>query len=144
MREAITSPIETARDAVSDAIEAIKGFLSESLPHPHIPIPTFSLSGEFDPLNGKIPHLSVSWNALGGLVDGATLIGAGEAGTEAILPLENRNAMQPFAEAVAENMAELGGDELLIDWLARNLGPIIEEWTPTMTKREMRRAVAYG
>lgn len=35
-----------------------------------------------------IPHLSVAWYARGGIVDGATLIGAGEAGKEAIIPLE--------------------------------------------------------
>ncbi len=35
-----------------------------------------------------IPHLSVQWYARGGIVDGATLIGAGEAGKEAIIPLE--------------------------------------------------------
>ena len=35
-----------------------------------------------------IPHLSVQWYARGGIVDGPTLIGAGEAGKEAIIPLE--------------------------------------------------------
>lgn len=144
VKEAITSPIESAKSAVSSAIEAIKGFLSQSLPHPTIKLPHFSISGKFDPLNGQLPSLSVSWYARGGIVDGATLIGAGEAGREAIIPLENRDAMQPFAEAVADSLGEYLGDEQLIDWLARNLGPIIEQWTPTMTKREMRRAVAYG
>ena len=35
-----------------------------------------------------IPHLGVEWYARGGIVDGATLIGAGEQGKEAIVPLE--------------------------------------------------------
>ena len=35
-----------------------------------------------------IPHLSVQWYARGGIVDGPTLIGAGEAGKEAVIPLE--------------------------------------------------------
>ena len=35
-----------------------------------------------------VPHLSVQWYARGGIVNGATLIGAGEAGKEAIIPLE--------------------------------------------------------
>ncbi len=35
-----------------------------------------------------IPHLYVEWYARGGIVDGATLIGAGEQGKEAIVPLE--------------------------------------------------------
>ena len=36
----------------------------------------------------SIPHIGVEWYAKGGIVDGATLIGAGEAGKEAIIPLE--------------------------------------------------------
>lgn len=39
-------------------------------------------------LPASIPKLSVSWYARGGIVDGASLIGAGEAGKEAIVPLE--------------------------------------------------------
>lgn len=35
-----------------------------------------------------IPHFGVQWYAKGGIVDGATLIGAGESGKEAIIPLE--------------------------------------------------------
>ena len=35
-----------------------------------------------------LPHLGVEWYARGGIVDGATLIGAGEKGKEAIIPLE--------------------------------------------------------
>ena len=35
-----------------------------------------------------IPHIGINWYAKGGVVDGATLIGAGEAGKEAIVPLE--------------------------------------------------------
>ena len=65
----------------------------------HIPHPVFEwtyseASGmlakalEFVGLPPSIPHLSISWMARGGIVDGATLIGAGEAGKEAIIPLE--------------------------------------------------------
>ena len=39
-------------------------------------------------LPSSVPKLSVSWYARGGIVDGASLIGAGEAGKEAIVPLE--------------------------------------------------------
>ena len=35
-----------------------------------------------------VSHLSVQWYARGGIVNGATLIGAGEQGKEAIIPLE--------------------------------------------------------
>lgn len=143
-RDAITGPIDEAKSTVSDAIDAIKEFLDVNLPHPHIPMPDFSISGEFDPLNGKLPKVSVSWNARGAFFDGATLIGAGEAGREALIPLENRRYMQPFADAVAEGIGRGEDAELVIRWLARNLGPIIADYTPTMTRRELRREVAYA
>ena len=148
VKEAIISPIEAARDAVSNAIEAIKGFLSGTLKFPHIEVPHFSISGGVIPWGiggqGTPPSVSVSWYAQGGIVDAATLIGAGEAGTEAIIPLERRNAMRPFAEAVAEGLEDYMGDEALIAWLSRNLGPIIADYTPTLTKRELNRMVSYA
>lgn len=148
VREAITSPIETAKQAVSDAIEAIKGFLNTTLTFPHIKVPHFTISGGEIPWGiggmGTKPTVSVEWYAHGGIIDGATLIGVGEAGAEAVVPLENARAMRPFAEAVAEGLEDYMGDEALIAWLARNLGPIIAEYTPTMTKRELNRMVAYA
>ena len=48
-------------------------------------------------------------------MDGATLIGAGEAGKEAILPLENKRYMKPYAQAVASLMNDMstgGGDTI--------------------------------
>lgn len=143
-RDAITGPIEEAKSLVSDAIDAIKGFLDVNLPHPHIPMPSFDISGSFDPLNGKLPSVSVSWNAKGAFFDNATLIGAGEAGKEALIPLENRRNMQPFADAVADGIGRGEDGEMVIRWLARNLGPIIADYTPTMTRRELRREVAYA
>jgi hypothetical protein len=107
-------------------------------------MPDFDISGEFDPLHGKIPSVSVSWNAKGAFFDGATLIGAGEAGREALIPLENRRYMQPFADAVADGIGRGEDGEMVIRWLARNLGPIIADYTPTMTRRELRREVAYA
>ncbi len=50
-----------------------------------------------------IPHLSVDWYARGGIVDGATLIGAGEKGKEAIIPLERNTG---WIRSVAEELRE--------------------------------------
>lgn len=148
VKDAITGPIQEAQDAVGSAIDAIKGFLNTTLKFPDIKIPTISVSGGTPPWglggSGTPPKISINWAARGGLVDGATLIGAGEAGKEAIVPLENPSAMRPFAEAVAEGLNELDGDDALIDWLARNLGPIIADYTPTLTKRELNRMVSYA
>lgn len=75
----------------------------------HIKLPKLGIEGSWNPADwvadrSTFPKLKISWAASGGIVDGATLIGAGEAGREAIIPLENRSAMQPFAAAVSDDM----------------------------------------
>ena len=85
---------------------AISGFF-RNIKLPHIKVDNFSLN-PVDWVKNGVPKLWIEWAATGGLVDGATLIGAGEAGREAIVPLENRNAMQPFATAVSEDLQDNG------------------------------------
>ena len=109
VKDAIENPLEAAKNAVAGIVEAIKGFFSFQVSLPHIPLPHFTVSppgwGISSLLQGIIPSLGIDWYAKGGIVDGATLIGAGEAGPEAILPLQGP-FMQPFAKALA---AEMGG-----------------------------------
>lgn len=77
---------------VQSVVDKIKSLFNFKLSLPHIPVPHFSIrpSGWHvgDLLKGSIPSLSVRWAAKGGIVDGATLIGAGEKGAEAIVPLD--------------------------------------------------------
>ena len=99
IKRAITHPIETARDTIHNLIEKIKGFFHFSISRPHIPLPHFGISPEGwkigDLLKGSIPHLSISWYAKGGILEGPTLFGAqngrllggGEAGPEAVAPI---------------------------------------------------------
>lgn len=107
-KERILNPIETARDKIKDVVDKIKGFfdgLKLKIPKPKLPkLPRFSISGKFSLSPPSIPKISVDWFAKGGIVDGARLIGVGEAGPEAIVPLRGQ-AMQPFADAIAEKIA---------------------------------------
>lgn len=66
-----------------------------SIPKPNVP--KFSISGSFDVANNRVPTINVKWNARGGIfaqpmvlpaMDGS-LQGVGEAGQEAILPLNS-------------------------------------------------------
>lgn len=91
---AIKAPIDKAREFVKNAVDKIKSFfpfhvgkIFDAIKLPHI-----SVSGGKAPFGiggkGSLPKFSVTWAAQGGIVDGATLIGAGEAGAEAIVPLD--------------------------------------------------------
>jgi len=69
-------------------------------PTPHVTWETLEILGMSTPVS--LPH--VEWYAKGGIVDSATIIGAGEAGREAIVPLTQPN-IKPFAQAVASELS---------------------------------------
>ena len=103
IKSAITHPIETAKDTVLGIIDRIKSAFSNmhiSIPKPKLPHINV---GSRSFLGGKvtIPTFSISWYAKGGFFNKASMIGVGEAGKEAVLPLENKRNMKPYAQAVA-------------------------------------------
>lgn len=68
-----------------------------------------------------LPHLSVSWYARGGIVDGATLIGAGEAGKEAIIPLERNTE---WITKVASELASMLFEGKVLNHIAEEVAKI--------------------
>ena len=62
-----------------------------------IKVPHFSIEGEFSLSKMTVPHLAVDWYANGGILNsptifgsnGGNLMGGGEAGPEAVLPISN-------------------------------------------------------
>lgn len=88
IKSTIKEKIESARDFVESAIEKIKGFFDFDWSLPHIKLPHFSVSGEFSLNPPSIPHFDVDWYAKGGVFDAPSVIGVGEAGPEAVVPLD--------------------------------------------------------
>lgn len=140
IKEAMTNPIETAKGLIQSAIDTISGIFSGAhLELPEIKLPHFNIDGGEVPWGiggkGSPPSISIDWYAKGGIVDGAQLIGAGEAGPEMILPKKG-GLMDDFSEAVASKDDDA---LLLIRWLSRNLGPTIADYAPSMTRRDFDR-----
>lgn len=102
---AIEHPLETAKNIVGGIVDAIRGFFNFSISWPHIPLPHPYISptgwGVGDLLKGIIPSIGIEWYAKGGILDNPSLIGVGEAGAEAIIPLNNMRYVRPFAHALA-------------------------------------------
>lgn len=93
IRDAIEKPIQKAKDIVKGIIDKIKAIFPFNLGKIcDLKLPHISVSGGKAPWGiggkGQKPSFSIQWYAKGGIVDGATLIGAGEAGPEAIVPLD--------------------------------------------------------
>lgn len=102
IKDAIADKLDEARDKVKSVIDKIKRFFPLKLGKlfDSIKIPKISVSGGKAPFGiagkGKLPSFSVKWNAEGGILTkptifgmaGDTLLGGGEAGHEAVAPID--------------------------------------------------------
>lgn len=93
IKDAITKPITTAINTVKNAIHKIKDIINNAkLSLPKFKLPHFKISGGKLPWGiggkGTAPKISVDWYAQGGIFDRASIIGVGEAGAEAVVPLD--------------------------------------------------------
>ena len=99
--EHFSAKLEAARDFVRQGIEKIKSLFDFEWSLPKIKLPHFSVSGGKAPWGfggeGSLPKISVEWYKEGGVLYGAQLfgmlgsrlLGGGEAGPEAVLPLRS-------------------------------------------------------
>jgi TP901 family phage tail tape measure protein len=119
-RQYMHNVFQRIQSNVSDAIEGVKAFLADpfaplrkaaeavmqwvkdkfKIEIPPIKLPHFKLSGEFSLMPPSVPRLSIEWYAKGGIFNGPSIIGVGERGSEAVLPLTAKG-LAPFAEALA-------------------------------------------
>lgn len=108
IKSVIDSTMNGAKSTVSGALSAISGFFAGlHLQFPHINLPHFSISGDFSLVPPSVPSISVSWYRTGAIAMGASVVGIGEAGPEAVVPLSGRE-MDPYADAVARRLAARG------------------------------------
>ncbi|MFQ9334549.1 MAG: phage tail tape measure protein [Collinsella aerofaciens] len=108
IKSVIDSTMNGAKSTVSGALSAISGFFAGlHLQLPHINLPHFSISGDFSLVPPSVPSISVSWYRTGAIAMGASVVGIGEAGPEAVVPLSGRE-MDPYADAVARRLAARG------------------------------------
>ena len=99
IKNSIVDKIETAKEKVTSAVAKIKKVFDFDWKLPKPKIPSFSVSGGEAPWGfggkGKLPSVKVKWNKAGFIVNkasiigqlGDTLMGAGEAGPEALTPI---------------------------------------------------------
>ena len=132
IRKGIADKIEKAREAVRKAIDKIKGFFNFKWSLPKLKMPTFTIKGKFSLSPPSVPKLDIKWNAEGGILTrptifgamGDTFLGGGEAGAEAILPIDKmktyvREAVRAENESIGRVIAQQNA--ILIDFLRRNI-----------------------
>lgn len=123
----ILQKISDLKSRVTEAAATLKESFSFEWTLPHLRLP--HLSVQWDPVDNILaqffgvtafPRLSVQWFAKGGILDGAqifghmgsTLLGGGERGREAILPLDtNTGWMDVLANRIAQSLSIDDGGE---------------------------------
>lgn len=101
------------QESAEIGIETLLGIFNFEWELPHIKMPHFKISGEFSLNPPSVPDFGIDWYAKGGVLtqptifgmSGNTLLGGGEAGMEAVAPID---VLQGYvAEAVASQNAGL-------------------------------------
>lgn len=160
IKDSAAKSFDDAWKSVKKVIDKITGLFPLKLGKifDNIKIPKISVSGGEAPYGiagfGKLPNFSVKWNAEGGILDkptifgqmGGTLLGGGEAGAEAIAPIDVlqtyvRDAVRAENESMGRIMIEQTGR--LMDFLARivprdvtlDSGALVGALTPSIDVR---------
>lgn len=109
---------EEVKDKVKGIVDKIKGFFNFKVSLPEIKLPHFSIKPKGwsvgDLLKGSIPKLGIEWYAKGGVFEKPTAFGmnggnmmvGGEAGAEAIVPLEKNTE---WLDKIADRLAAKQG-----------------------------------
>ena len=123
-REGVNRIFGGVVDFIKKAIKKIKGFFDFDWELPDIKLPHFSLEGSFSLKKMTVPKLKVDWYAKGGILNsptifgsnGDSLMGGGEAGKEAVLPIEllrkyireeNQAGNESLARSIEEALSKI-------------------------------------
>lgn len=116
IKSAILTPIEAARDKVRSIVDSIKGFFSNmKLSLPNIKLPHFKITGKLSISPPSVPKLKIDWYKDGGIMvnptifgmNGNSLMAGGEAGPEAILPIDRLQGYIESAMSKTMNVVNL-------------------------------------
>ena len=161
IKDAIGDKLDEARKKVSSVIDKIKGFFPLKIGKifSNLKIPKITVSGGKAPFGiagkGSLPSFNVKWNAKGAILKNPTIFGrdangqlqgGGEAGSEAVAPIETlqtyiRQAVRAEDEAIIRTLIEQ--NRLLMEFLARIMpssitldsGALVGTLTPAIDMR---------
>lgn len=138
--DVILWPFRKIKEAWEALKAAFKGGFDVKLPK--IPLPHFHIKPKGwhfrDLLEGEIPSLGIDWYAKGGIFKSPSVIGVGEAGAEAVLPIDRLNGMlNNMADSIVNGVNQGlkmsgGGGDIVIPIYLYPSGPKMGEETVKM------------
>lgn len=97
--------MDNAKSAVQSGVDALKSIFDFEWHLPKLELPHIHITGGFSLNPPSFPSFDISWYARGGVFNSPSIIGVGEAGQEAVMPLErNTGWISTLAQKVAERM----------------------------------------
>lgn len=145
IKSTISGAINGAKNAVKTAINAIKGFLNFKWSLPKLKLPHLSIEGKLDLFASppQIPKVGISWYARGGVFDKPALFpygngsigGLGEAGAEAIVPLEKNTQ---WLDKIAERLGAGRSGNLILEVDGKVFGQVALDTINANTKQAGR------
>lgn len=141
IKNAITQPIQSALTTLRGIVNKIKGLFPISIGKilSNIKLPHINI-GSKEAFGVKVPTFSVDWYAKGGIFSAPSIIGVGEAGPEAVVPL---NKLWQKLDAIADT----GGEQITINVYASegmDVQQLAEEVERRLVNAERRRRAAWG
>lgn len=135
IKEFMEHPFQTAKDTIKSIIDKVKGYFPFSIGKiiSGMKLPHITISGKFSLDPPSAPHFGIDWYAKGGIMTQPTLFGGGEAGPEAILPLD------PFWKKL-ETMS--GGNTYNVT-MSVNGAENPEDWAERFARKLEMKARAY-
>ena len=102
--QGIVDKLTWAKDQIASIVDWLKGIFDFEWKLPDIKLPSIDIQWTDTGFGFSLPSFSVSWYAKGGVFDEASIIGIGEAGREAALPLNDSTYRE-----IASGIASQGG-----------------------------------
>lgn len=141
IKQKILTPIQNAKDKVKELIDKIRSFFNFNWSLPKLKMPHLKITGEFSISPPRVPKFSVDWYARGGVFDKPTLFtsggrlgGLGEAGAEAIVPLENNTQwLDKIADRLSDKLG--GGRNIVLQVDGKTFGQISVDSINALTKQ---------
>lgn len=97
--------MDNAKSAVQSGVDALKSIFDFEWHLPKLELPHINITGGFSLNPPSFPSFDISWYARGGVFNSPSIIGVGEAGQEAVMPLErNTGWISILAQKLAERM----------------------------------------